>query len=46
VYYYEVIVPRPVESLFTYRTPELLECGIRVLVNMKNSITPAVIYKG
>ena len=45
MYYYEVIVPRPVESLFTYRTPELLECGIRVLVNMKNSITPAVIYK-
>jgi len=45
VYFYDVIIPRPVDRLFTYQFENLLECGTRVLVDIKGGVTPAVIYK-
>ncbi len=45
MYFYDVIIPRPVDRLFTYQFENLLECGTRVLVDIKGGVTPAVIYK-
>jgi primosomal protein N' (replication factor Y) len=45
VYFYDVIIPRPVDTLFTYKYDKLLDCGIRVLVYIKGTLTPAVIYR-
>ena len=45
MYFYDVIIPRPVDTLFTYKYDKLLDCGIRVLVYIRGVLTPAVIYR-
>lgn len=45
MYFYDVIIPRPVDTLFTYKYNKSLDCGVRVLVYIKGALTPAVIYR-
>ena len=45
MYFYDVIIPRPLDRLYTYQFENLLECGTRIIVNIKGGVTPAVIYK-
>lgn len=43
--FYDVIIPRPLDKLFTYKCSNSLEVGTRVLVPVKDRPVPAIIYR-